>query len=231
METVSTAAATARRPTSHPGADHDQPRQHPDRVRAPSSRPTGDPSRRHPHHLCRTRRTDRTRGRLVAGPRHRTRRPGGHRIAERRAVPGLLLRSVARRRHGRADESASQVARDRAPPRRFRRQAGTGVEHCRCRSTVRSQSDRHRRRGHRRRHPRRRCRLAVLAGGRCTRRRRHRGHPLHLGYDWHARKAHSSPTPICTATPSPSPDCSTYARTTSCWAVCRCFTHSGRATD
>ena len=25
--------------------------------------------------------------------------------------------------------------------------------------------------------------------------------------------------------------CSTYARTTSCWAVCRCFTHSGRATD
>jgi len=46
-----------------------------------------------------------------------------------------------------------------------------------------------------------------------------------------APKAPSSRTPICTATPSPSPRCSSCARTTLCWGAFRCFTHSGRATD
>jgi len=105
------------RPTQHPGADHDQSSQYPHRVRASSSRPAGDPSGRHRRHLCRTRRTDCTRGGLAASPRHRTGRPGRNRIAERRAVSGLVLRSAARRRHSRADESASQGTRDRAPHR------------------------------------------------------------------------------------------------------------------
>ena len=66
----------------------------------------------------------RPRRRLARRARRHPGRPGRDHAAQHRAVPGALLRRAPGGRHRRADEPAAQGPRDRALPRRLRREAG-----------------------------------------------------------------------------------------------------------
>src|SRR6266536_933253 len=111
--------------TTEPGAEGDDGELGPEPVGSNPDVPgqCGGPPGRSGHDLPRAGRTVRAGGWPAGGTGCGARRPGRPDAAERRGVPGALLRGAPRRRGGGADEPAAEGARGGVLPRRLRRQA------------------------------------------------------------------------------------------------------------